>query len=211
MDGVIATGLAPSENGLLTRQAVRALDLTATAVREYLDAAGYRSACVNMCATNFGQLHSDFVVGDAFCDIRSREADTWGIPPVALAPLSMASLLAGYRVHPADLDSAKIKVVARMLAENSTAHAAASYLLAQGRLDFLAVRYPAMAQLSHDFPSPVDTPAGQGAAWQCRHLLVAFLALLIALAGSDTVKRRIDFEVICAAKKLPLPGHARAD
>lgn len=194
MDGAIATGIAPSENGLLTRQAVRAegfgtdrvsaLDLTAAVVWKYLDAAGYRSAWVNMRATNFGQLHSGFVVGDAFCDIRSREADTWGVPPGALAPLSMASSLAGYRVHPADLDSAKIKVVARMLAENSTAHAAASSLLAQGRLDFLAVRYPAMAQLSHDFPSPVDTPAGQGAAWQCLRLLDAFLALLIALAGS---------------------------
>lgn len=210
MDGIIATGLAPSENGLLTRQAVRAdgfgtdlvsaLDLTAATVWEYLDAAGYRSACVNMRATNFGQLHSGFVVGDAFCDIRSREADTWGIPPGALAPLSLAGALAGYRVHPTDLDSAhympflarepaagrdaKIKVVAKMLAENATVHAAATYLLAQERLDFLAVRYPAMAQLSHDFPSPVDMPAGQGAAWQCLHLLDAFLARLIELAGS---------------------------
>lgn len=88
-------------------------------------------------------------------------------------------------LEPAAGRDAKIRVVAKMLAENLTAHSAATYLLAQDRLDFLAVRYPAMAQLRHDFSSAVDTPAGQGAAWQCLHLLDAFLAWLIELAGSD--------------------------
>lgn len=209
MDGVIATGRAPHPNGLLTRHEARAdgfgVDLAsacqpgAPAVWQYLDAAGARCASVNMLATNFGVLEQGIVVSDAFCEIRAAHFDGWGIPPGAIFPLRLAPALADFRVHPEDLEvdhvapflvdeapdqgQAKPRVVAKILAENSTAHAAATYLLEQERVDFCAVRYPALAQLRTAFASAAERPPGKGAAWGFLRLLDAFLSRLIELAG----------------------------
>lgn len=213
MDGIIMTGARPDQNGLLTAHEVRqdgfgvdlvsAIQLKAPTLWQYLDAAKLRCASVNMLATNFGQLDRGMIVSDAFCEIRAANFDAWGIPPGAISPLRMGKELADFRVHPEDLDVAQIapflvdeppregdarpRIIARILAENSTAHAAATFLLENENLDFCAVRYPALAQLKTAFPSPLQSPPGSGAAWGFLRLLDAFLARLVELSGNGTV------------------------
>jgi len=213
MDGIIMTGATPHHNGLLTTHAVRpdgfdvdmvsAFQLKAPTVWQYLDAAKLRCASVNMLATNFGQLDRGMIVSDAFCEIRAANFDAWGIPPGAISPLCMGKKLADFRVHPEDLEVAQIapfladetpgegdarpRIIARTLAENSTAHAAATFLLENENLDFCAVRYPALTQLKTAFASPRQSRLGTGAAWGFLRLLDAFLARLVELSGEDAV------------------------
>lgn len=213
MDGIIMTGAMPHQNGFLTTHEVRpdgfdvdlisAFQLKAPTVWQYLDAAKLRCASVNMQATNFGQLDWGITVSDAFCEIRAANFDAWGIPPGAVSPLRMGKELADFRIHPEDLEVAQIapflvdeppgegdarpRIIARTLAENSTAHAAATLLLENENLDFCAVRYPALTQLKTAFASPLQSPPGTGAAWGFLRLQDAFLARLVELSGEGTV------------------------
>jgi len=211
-DGVIMTGFGPEQNGLLTRQAARpdgygvdiadAMTLKKPTLWELLDSAGLRTAAVNMRTTNFGHLDHGTVVSDLFCEIRARRFREWGVPPGAVYPLEQAALLADLRLHPEDLAAGQLapffsrqpdvaavdeqlRLVARVLCENSNAHSAATHILEHADPEFIAVRYPALEQLRPCFSAPdPDHPDG-APTWVFIELIDAFVARLLELARDD--------------------------
>lgn len=213
MDGVVLTGRQPADSGLLAARAPRpdgfgadlagALHLKVPGFARYLDAAGKRCALVNMSGTHFAELAGGIVASDGFFEIRAHSYAQWGIPPGALAPLTMAGQLAELRVHPEDLEPSQLgplvasergptrpeqlRTLARALAETSGAHAVATWLAEYGGLDLCAVRYPVLTGLGGMFADPAQRETGKGAAWALIGLLDAFIARMLHLAGNDAV------------------------
>lgn len=213
MDGVVLTGRAPADSGLLTALSPRpdglgvditgALHLKVPNFAHYLDAAGKRCALVNLRGTHFEDLAGGINASDAFFEIRAHGYAEWGIPPGALAPLAMADHLAELRVHPEDLEPSQLgplaacegdalrpeqlRILARALAETSGAHAVATWLAEHAALDVCAVRYPVLTQLGGMFADPAQRDTGKGTAWALIALLDAFIARMLACAGDDAV------------------------
>lgn len=213
MDGVIFSGMSPIQSGLLTRTEIRpdafgvdnasASKWLTPPLWEYFDSAGLRAAIVNLRATTNSQLKHGFVVADTFCEISARTFLDWGIPFGAVSPPDLLAELADIRVHPEDLAAAQIahfiasgeiarsrereaRVAIKTLAENVTAHAAATHLLASKEADFLIVRYPAIAQLKGAFPAPATGQGARGCAWAFLKMLDAFVARLVELSSENT-------------------------
>lgn len=213
MDGVILTGRAPGDNGLLAATAPRAdgfgVDLTGArhlkvpGFARYLDDAGKRCALVNLRGTHFDELAGGVVASDGFFEIRAHCHAQWGIPPGALAPLSMADRLADLRIHPDDLapsqlgpvlageasaaEPGQLRILAKALAESSGAHAVATYLAEYGGLDICAVCYPMLTRLGGKFADPAQCQTGKGAAWALIALLDAFIGTMRTAGGIDPV------------------------
>ncbi|NML60410.1 hypothetical protein HHL21_04765 [Massilia sp. RP-1-19] len=213
MDGVVLTGRGPADSGLLAAMAPRpdrfgadlagALHLKVPGFARYLDDAGKRCALVNLRGTHFDELARGIIASDGFFEVRAHSYAQWGIPPGALAPLSMAGLLADLRVHPEDLAPSQLgplvagesgsvrpeqlRMLARALAETSGAHTVATYLAEHGALDMCAVRYPVLAGLGGMFGDPAQRETGKGTAWALIALLDAFVARMLALGGNDAV------------------------
>ena len=213
IDGVVLTGREPADSGLSSARAPRpdgfgldiagASHLKVSTFARQLDLAGKRCALVNLRGTHFDALAGGVIVSDGFFDIRAHHYADWGIPPGALAPLSMADQLADLRVHPEDLEPSQLgplaaceggavrpeqlRVLARALAETSGAHAVATWLAEYGALDVCAVRYPVLTQLGGMFADPAQRNTGDGTAWALIALLDAFIARMLALAGDDAV------------------------
>jgi hypothetical protein len=213
-DGVITTGCRPGESGLLVRQGKRpdgygvdlanSMTLQEPSLWDYLDAAGFRSAIINMRATNYGHLQHGTIVSDLFCEIRARTFKEWGVPPGSVQPLELAEKLAGLRLHPEELTQEHLspffargsdraggeedaRLIARILCENTTAHSVATYILEHQDADYLAIRYPALEQLRPHFSPPDTDQPGRGVMWMFLELLDAFVARLMELASDDTV------------------------
>lgn len=192
MDGVILTGQRPAASGL-----------AAPAVTSYLDAAGVRCASVNLGGTKSSALPHGVVAADDFFEIRTSTFDDWTIPPGALAPPGMADQLAELRVHTEDLlpeqlaplmarepqgdSEARLRTMAKALAESSGAHSVAMHLVETGACDMCMVRYPMFAQLGGQFAEPAAMKTGTGAAWLLIELVDKFVARLKVLAGEDAV------------------------
>ena len=165
MDGIIMTGIHPSQNGLLTRRSDRpdgfGVDTTSSmhlrnlTLSQHLDHYRYRCASINMKASNFLQLEHGVVVSDIFTEVRTKQAGTWGIPPGSLSPLEISETYADLRVHPEEFVKEQIypfiangktevtkndlKIIAKALSENSSVHAIATHLLANDEFDFILV------------------------------------------------------------------------
>ncbi|HJV94343.1 MAG TPA: tetratricopeptide repeat protein, partial [Azonexus sp.] len=165
------------------------------------------------------------VVADAFCEVSARTFADWGVPLGAVSPPGLMAELADIRVHPEDLEAAQIapflvgeiarpseseaRVAIKTLAENVTAHSAATYLLESKELDFLIVRYPALAQLKGAFPAPAPERPGRGSAWAFLEMLDAFVARLRELSSDDTTvficggTEAEPFWIACAPQSQP--------
>ena len=215
-DGVIATSQQPAENGLLTRHTPRldgygqdlanTTDLQVPAVWEYLDSAEIACALVNFRATNLALLKNGYVVSDKYPEINSPTFDEWGVPPGAVSPIELLDELADLRLHPEDLSEEilrpllveldpeadkleeKVRILARILCENSTAHSAATHILEKHDPEFLMVRYPAMEQLAPHVSRPApEQPDASKTSWRFLGLLDSFIARLVQLAAKDTL------------------------
>lgn len=145
---------------------------------------------------------------------RAPSADEWPLPAGAVHPESAADALAELRVHPTELEAEdilpfvpkaagvdqdrdrRLEVVARLLAEAASTHAAATHLMAEHPWDFMGVYYDAIDHFSHAFMryhpprmanvSEEDFDIYQDVIVGCYRFHDMMLGRLLQLAGPDT-------------------------
>jgi tetratricopeptide (TPR) repeat protein len=175
----IATGHTADRHGVLgfadpepMSGALRPVGSTARkskALWNILSQSGLRSLVVNWFASHPAEPIRGAVVSNAFRAANHVAGSDWPLPPSAVHPPEFESALAEFRISPADLTGDDLAPfiprlaeidqdqdqrplsLATFLAENISAHAAATWLVETQEWDFLAVYYDLVERAGHVF------------------------------------------------------------
>lgn len=197
--------------GLLTR-----VSRASCRVRPFWDILGdrgLRTAVVNWPATHPAGPGA-LTVSDAYWSSVPAPQEAWPLPEGVVHPVRLRAPLDELRVHPSDftladllpfvpnlqdVDAAtdpRFGALARILAQNASVHAAATWIAEHESWDLLAVCYPALEQLAHVFarfvPPRLPSVSERDATLFSEALTAGYrfqdlmLGRLIELAGTDT-------------------------
>jgi tetratricopeptide (TPR) repeat protein len=221
----VATGVRPDRHRILgftepdpiTGQ-VRPVSSTsrkAKAIWNTLQQQGLRSIVANWPAGHPAEPINGVIVSDAYPKSTAPYGAKWPVPQGSVHPTSLAEPLGQLRVHAGDLGAADLAlfipqldridqskdsrpaILARILAENISVHAAVTWLMENEEWDFLAAFYSTLGQLRRVL-LPLDHAASDEGAQQDAELykdvvdgLLRFQDLMLGrimqLAGPDTV------------------------
>lgn len=220
----LLTGRRADAHGVLTadepdpltggRRPVPASRRQVEAVWGVLTRAGLRSHAVNWPASHPAEPINGAAVSELYPRVVGPVDEPWPIPTGSISPAHLEPILADLRVHPADIDGQtlqafvpragevdqsddrRLEVLATIIAEAATVHAAATWLLERQPSDLLAVRYQGIERASRSFmschpPRLSETPERDfdlyrgvvAAVYQFHDLM---LGRLIELAGPET-------------------------
>ncbi|MGH9486675.1 MAG: alkaline phosphatase family protein [Terriglobales bacterium] len=219
------TGAKPDRHGILgfiepdpVTGGVRLISSTSRktkAVWNILHQSGMRSVVVNWFASHPAEPVNGAIVTDAFNKAVGPKGAEWPIPPGAVHPEALAEKLKPLRLHAGEqrgndlalfvpefgrVDQSRdrrLGSLAKVLAENLSAHAAATWLMEHEAWDFMAVFYDAIDHASHGFMA-YHPPALEGVSADdaeiygpvvhnvCRYMDL-MLGRLVQLAGPETV------------------------
>jgi predicted AlkP superfamily phosphohydrolase/phosphomutase/tetratricopeptide (TPR) repeat protein len=220
----LLTGRRADAHGVLTadepdpstggRRPVPAARRQVEAIWGILTRAGLRSHAVNWPASHPAEAINGVSVSELYPRVVGPVDEPWPLPSGSISPASLEPILADLRVHPADLDGRtlqafvprasevdqsadrRLELLATIVADATTVHAAATWLIERQPSDLLAVRYGGIERASRCFmpyhpPRLTETPERDfdlyrdvvAAVYQFHDLL---LGRLIELAGPDT-------------------------
>jgi predicted AlkP superfamily phosphohydrolase/phosphomutase len=221
----IATGKRPAKHGIhgFTEVApesgrvrpVSSLSRATKAIWNILHQEGKTCHVVGWWPSHPAEPLRGAMVSNRFHEATAEPGRPWPVPAGAVHPSSLADELAGLRVHPLELDGAMLRsfvprapeidqsrdrrlvMLAKVLAEAATVHAAATHVLHTRReWDFAAVYYDAIDHFSHGFMSyhPPRLPWVSEKDFEIYSEVVgrayafhdAMLGVLLELAGDDT-------------------------
>ncbi|MBW2014856.1 MAG: alkaline phosphatase family protein [Deltaproteobacteria bacterium] len=130
---------------------------------------GKKSAVVNWFASHPADIIDGIVVSDFFRQARGKSFDHWPMPPRTVSPVSLEKVMKDLRVHPADIDPSQVlffipdaanidqtkdkkpAILARLLAQCATVHAAGTHIAEHEKWDLLAVYYDTIDRICHHF------------------------------------------------------------
>jgi Flp pilus assembly protein TadD len=175
----MATGKRPDKHGVLIDRELDPRTGTVTRVSraschsrsfwDILGDGGVRTAVVNWPATHPVRPDAGVTVTDAYWSGVPASHEAWPLPDAVVHPLRLRSALEELRVHPADFEPAdllpfvpdlrrldvatdpRLGMLARILAQTASVHAAATWIAEHEPWDVLAVCYPALEHLAHGF------------------------------------------------------------
>jgi tetratricopeptide (TPR) repeat protein len=220
----IATGKLADEHGILgftevdpAGGNVRPVTSTSRRVKalwNILSQEGFRCNVVGWFGGHPAEPIRGACVSDAYARGFPPLGDPWPLMPGTVWPERLAETLAGLRIHPGELDGGIIRtfverapeidqskphllgVLAKVLAECFTTHAAATHLMEHEPWDFMAVYYIGIDHFSHAFMNyhPPREPWVPAELYEMYkdvvnggyRLMDLFLARLLFLAGPDT-------------------------
>jgi len=160
-------GFADPNRELGRAGSVRSAPWRTSALWDILGREGLRSIVVGWPATHPARAICGVGVSSAYPGIAA--SPDWPMPAECVHPAGLERALAGLRVHPAELTSAhivpfvpdaatidpardpRLGALALILAECSSIHAAATWLIEREPWDFCAVHYRALGAFSHGF------------------------------------------------------------
>ena len=220
----IATGQRGDRHGILgfteideSTATVRPVQSTSRRVKalwNILSQAGLKAHVLGWYASHPAEpLPGGASVSNLFAHATAPLDQPWPLPPGTVHPPRLAETLAGLRVHPGELDEQallpfvprafevdqkkdrRIDMLAKLLAECTSTHMAATHLLAHEPWDFLAVYLDAVDHFCHGF-MPFHPPAQAGVDPKqaelygevvrgCYRFHDMMLARLLRLAGPD--------------------------
>ena len=220
----IATGKLADEHGILgftevdpASGNVRPVTSTSRRVKalwNILSQEGFRCNVVSWFGGHPAEPIRGACVSDAYARGFPPQGDPWPLMPGTVWPERLTDTLAGLRIHPGEIDGGIIRtfverapqidqskphllgVLAKLLAECFTTHAAATHLMEHEPWDFMAVYYIGIDHFSHAFMNyhPPREPWVPAEPYEMYKDVVAdgyrlmdlFLARLLFLAGPDT-------------------------
>jgi tetratricopeptide (TPR) repeat protein len=168
-----------------------------------LSQSGMRSVVVNWQASHPAEEIHGAVVSNRFPTAIHIPGDDWPIVPGAIHPAALEEALAEFRVNPADLTGDDLApflprlaeidqetdkrplALAKLLAENITTHAAATWLVEHEQWDLLAVYYDAIGHAGEIFERDFERHRGVMEGVYCFQDMM--LGTLMRLAGPETV------------------------
>ncbi len=139
------------------------------AIWNILSQTGYKTNVIGWWPSHPAEPINGISISNFYQKSSGENIDEWKMAPGTVHPESKAELFAGLRIHPAELTEAHIlpfvpnaaKVdqkqdkrlgsVAKITAECSTIHAAATYILENEEWDFTAVYYDSIDHYCHGF------------------------------------------------------------
>lgn len=174
-----ATGVKPDRHGVLgffepdpvsgNVRPISSHSRKTKAIWNILHQAGMRSLVVNWYASHPAEPIHGAIVSDAYVKPAGADASPWPMHPGTVSPASLTETLAELRVHFSELtgedlypfvpkieevdqkSDSNLLTLSTVLAENITAHAAATYLMEREEWNFAAVFYPMIDHISHVF------------------------------------------------------------
>jgi tetratricopeptide (TPR) repeat protein len=219
----IATGKRPDKHGILgftepepSGEGVRTVQSTSRtckALWNILSQQGLKTHVLGWFASHPAEPINGVCVSERFGKATAEYGELWPLPPEAVHPAGLSETLAALRVHPGELqlsdllpfvpqaariDQAKdrrLMMLAQVLAECASIHAAATWVLESQPWDFVGVYYNAIDHLCHRFmyyhpPRMSHIPEEDFSLYSnviwaayCFHDLL--LGRLLALAGED--------------------------
>jgi predicted AlkP superfamily phosphohydrolase/phosphomutase/tetratricopeptide (TPR) repeat protein len=221
----IATGKRPAKHGVhgFTEVApdsghvrpVSNLSRTTKAIWNILHQQGKTCHVVGWWPSHPAEPLRGAMVSNRFHEATAEPGRPWPLPAGAVHPPSLAAELVGLRVHPLELDGAMVRsfvprapavdqardrrlvMLAKVLAEAATVHAAATHVLhTRPDWDFAAVYYDAIDHFSHGFMqyhaprlpwvSEEDFEIYAEVVGRAYAFHDAMLGVLLHLAGDDT-------------------------
>ena len=175
----IATGKTADEHGILgfvepdtetmSVRPVSSRSRRVKAIWNILTQQGLKSNVVGWWPSNPAEPINGVMVSNFFQKVKAKYGEPWDMPSGSVHPHSLEQQLAEMRVHPGELTLAHIlpfvpdalKVdqekdkhlssVAKILAECSSIHCAATYLMQNTEWDFMAVYFDAIDHFCHGF------------------------------------------------------------
>jgi tetratricopeptide (TPR) repeat protein len=203
----------PSPDGTGVRP-VASTSRKCKALWNILTQCGLRSNVVGWYASHPAEPINGVMVSNQFEHCAAAEGQFLPLPPGAIHPGERAAELAGFRVHPAEIDGMailpfvptaaqevqrtghRLGKVQQLLAQTSTIHAVATHLMANTNWDLTAVYYEGIDRCGHEFmqfhpPKMEEVSQQDFDAYQ--HCMVGIyrfhdmlLETLLAIAGDDT-------------------------
>ncbi|MCX7696481.1 MAG: alkaline phosphatase family protein [Bacteroidales bacterium] len=131
--------------------------------------AGYRQVVVNWWPSHPVEPIRGYMVSHHFNTPIMRPGELWKVPAHSVHPREMVAELSSLRIHPAELsdqhilpfipmahkvnqeETNSIDALAKIIAENSTTHAIATYLMDKEPWDFVAIYFDLIDHLGHGF------------------------------------------------------------
>jgi predicted AlkP superfamily phosphohydrolase/phosphomutase/tetratricopeptide (TPR) repeat protein len=175
----IATGKRPATHGVVRGveidPALGILQPTSRFARRtpafwnILDHHGIAGDVINWPASHPAEAIAGTVVSDAYSRAVGRIDEPWPIEHGTILPSSMATVLRDLRVHPSEIEGdqllsfiprlasidqrsdRRVALLAQVLAQTASVHAATTWLLQYGRWQFAAVRYEGLDRLTQGF------------------------------------------------------------
>jgi len=185
----IATGKRADKHGILgfvepdpasgRLRPVSSPSRRAKALWNILSQEGLRSHVVGWYASHPAEPIEGAVVTNLYAQAVAGAGEPWPLKPGTVHPRRLEEALAEARVHPAELEAGhllpfvpgaarvdqekdgRLRMLARILAENASVHAAATHLLEHEPWDFAAVYYDGIDHLGHGF-MPYHPPRMEG-------------------------------------------------
>jgi len=220
----IATGKRPYKHGILgfseptpDGTAVRPISNVSRrthAIWNILQLAGKKSNVLGWWPSHPAEPISGVMVSDMFHKIAGALDKPWPLAPGAVHPARLADDLAQYRIHPQELTDAhigpfvpefgrvdqdkdhRLEMLAKIIAECSSVHAAATAVMQLEPWDFMAVYYDSIDHFSHAFMAyhpprlpwipEEDFALYQGVVEAGYRFHDMLLGTLLQLAGADT-------------------------
>ncbi len=220
----IATGMRPDKHGILgfiepipQQSGVRPVSSTSRKVKavwNILIQAGLKAHCVGWWPSHPAEPLNGICISNHFQRARSDPGKPWPMRPGTVHPPELREFFAELRVHPGELTEAhllpfvpkaaevdqdndrRLYSIAKILAENSSIHAAATWILENREWDFLGVYYDGIDHFCHGFmnfhPPQMDGVSDQqyefyrdvvNSAYRFHDMM---LARLLELAGEKT-------------------------
>lgn len=177
----IATGKRPSKHGILgftevnphTRVVSPVLSTSrkVKAIWNMLSQEGYRAHVVNWFASHPVEKINGICISDFFAKMPHNYEAPWSLPEDSIHPESAIKALTELRIHPKELEGdilqmfcplahevdqtkdRRIQMLANLIAEAVTIHAAATHIIEHEEWDFVAVYYGSIDHFCHAFMS----------------------------------------------------------
>ena len=178
----IVTGKFPHKHGVLGFvepdplgdgvRNVRSTTRQTKALWNILSEAGLKTHVIGWYASHPGEGIRGVCVTDRFALVHSPDRDNWPLPDRSVVPASMEKDLAGFRVHPTEIEgnqllpfipraveldqsdpvvAERLTAIARILAQTTSVHSVATWILEHEPWDCLAVYFRALDDFGHHF------------------------------------------------------------